>query len=278
MVALLDALVSPQHDLSLARALRSPLFSLGDDDLVQLALACGRRGSAWARAPPTRWYDLLQNEELLTPELQGLAPDPRALERLAGQPAAARRAARRSTTTATCSRALRTRHRPRCAAQRAGQPARAARRVAGTGRRPLRHALCFCARLQGRRHAGAGHRQQRGGAPLTIHGAKGLEADCRAAAGHRHACERNADSHGRAGRLARRGDRCRASLSSSVSESRPPACAGEALAAEQAARKREELNALYVALTRARQPGGVVRRAAPHERNEVAPAIGAVVR
>ena len=37
-----------------------------------------------------------------------------------------------------------------------------------------------------------------------------------------------------------------------VSEGRPPACAQEALAAEQAARKREELNALYVAMTRAR--------------------------
>ena len=37
-----------------------------------------------------------------------------------------------------------------------------------------------------------------------------------------------------------------------VSETRPPACATESLALEQAARKREELNALYVALTRAR--------------------------
>jgi ATP-dependent helicase/nuclease subunit A len=37
-----------------------------------------------------------------------------------------------------------------------------------------------------------------------------------------------------------------------VSESRPPACAAESLAAEQLARRREELNALYVALTRAR--------------------------
>ncbi|MCX7258526.1 MAG: hypothetical protein NTZ64_17915, partial [Polaromonas sp.] len=37
-----------------------------------------------------------------------------------------------------------------------------------------------------------------------------------------------------------------------VSESAPPACAQETLVAEQTARKREELNALYVALTRAR--------------------------
>jgi ATP-dependent helicase/nuclease subunit A len=38
-----------------------------------------------------------------------------------------------------------------------------------------------------------------------------------------------------------------------VSETRPPACAVETLAEEQAARRREELNALYVALTRARR-------------------------
>jgi ATP-dependent helicase/nuclease subunit A len=38
-----------------------------------------------------------------------------------------------------------------------------------------------------------------------------------------------------------------------ASESRPPACSAEALAVEQAARQREELNALYVAMTRARR-------------------------
>jgi len=37
VVALLDALVSPQHDLSLARALKSPLFGWSDDALAQLA-------------------------------------------------------------------------------------------------------------------------------------------------------------------------------------------------------------------------------------------------
>jgi ATP-dependent helicase/nuclease subunit A len=38
-----------------------------------------------------------------------------------------------------------------------------------------------------------------------------------------------------------------------ASESRPPACNAEALAEEQAARRREELNALYVAMTRAQR-------------------------
>ncbi|OGA98798.1 MAG: DNA helicase UvrD, partial [Burkholderiales bacterium RIFCSPHIGHO2_12_FULL_61_11] len=64
MVALLDVLVSPQHDLSLARALRSPLFGLGDDSLVQLALL-----QRELRVP---WYQLLQKTALLTPDLQGL--------------------------------------------------------------------------------------------------------------------------------------------------------------------------------------------------------------
>ncbi|MGH8832042.1 MAG: UvrD-helicase domain-containing protein, partial [Polaromonas sp.] len=64
VVALLDVLVSPQHDLSLARALRSPLFGLLDASLVQLALL--------QREKPQPWYGLLQKTELLAPELQGL--------------------------------------------------------------------------------------------------------------------------------------------------------------------------------------------------------------
>ncbi len=52
IVALLDALVSPRHDLSLARALRSPLFDLPDQALVDLALR--RRGQ------PDAWFELLQ--------------------------------------------------------------------------------------------------------------------------------------------------------------------------------------------------------------------------
>jgi ATP-dependent helicase/nuclease subunit A len=38
VVALLDVLVSPAHDLSLARALKSPVFGVDDEALVQLAL------------------------------------------------------------------------------------------------------------------------------------------------------------------------------------------------------------------------------------------------
>ncbi len=62
IVALLDVLVSPQHDLSLARALRSPLFGLSDAALVQIALAQGN-----SKVP---WFDLLQKSELLAPEIR----------------------------------------------------------------------------------------------------------------------------------------------------------------------------------------------------------------
>jgi ATP-dependent helicase/nuclease subunit A len=44
LVALLDALASPRHDLSLAQALRSPIFGADDADLAALVLAA--RGSA----------------------------------------------------------------------------------------------------------------------------------------------------------------------------------------------------------------------------------------
>nr|WP_246295024.1 UvrD-helicase domain-containing protein [Schlegelella koreensis] len=47
LVALLDVLASPRHKLSLAHALRSPLFGASDDDLIELALAAGPRGDWW---------------------------------------------------------------------------------------------------------------------------------------------------------------------------------------------------------------------------------------
>src|SRR6218665_253057 len=69
LVALLDALVSTGHDLSLARALKSPLFGLGDEALAALA-----RLPREPRPPACSWYELLQKRELLTGDL--LAPGP----------------------------------------------------------------------------------------------------------------------------------------------------------------------------------------------------------
>lgn len=47
IMALLDVLASPQHKLSLAHALRSPMFAATDDDLVQLARHAALHGDWW---------------------------------------------------------------------------------------------------------------------------------------------------------------------------------------------------------------------------------------
>jgi ATP-dependent helicase/nuclease subunit A len=47
LLAVLDVLASPSHDLSLAHALRSPIFGASDNDLQRLAEAAAQRGAAW---------------------------------------------------------------------------------------------------------------------------------------------------------------------------------------------------------------------------------------
>jgi ATP-dependent helicase/nuclease subunit A len=64
IVALLDALVSPRHDLSLARALRSPLFDVPDQALVDLAVR--------QRATRLPWFELLQLDWPLQHALHGI--------------------------------------------------------------------------------------------------------------------------------------------------------------------------------------------------------------
>ncbi|MDE2626992.1 MAG: UvrD-helicase domain-containing protein, partial [Burkholderiales bacterium] len=61
LVALLDALVSPGHALSLAQALRSPLFGASDDDLIELAQCAD--GGDW-------WPALVEGDALASPALQ----------------------------------------------------------------------------------------------------------------------------------------------------------------------------------------------------------------
>ena len=86
IVALLDVLVSPTHDLSLARALKSPLFGLTDDDLVEIALAFKSTKSSidassswqnsgsnsWPNSWSNSWFILLQNSEHLRQEIRWL--------------------------------------------------------------------------------------------------------------------------------------------------------------------------------------------------------------
>jgi len=64
LVAVLDVLASPQHTLSLAQALRSPLFGASDADLVALAEAS---------APGTNWWRVLMQGALDRAPLQRAA-------------------------------------------------------------------------------------------------------------------------------------------------------------------------------------------------------------
>jgi ATP-dependent helicase/nuclease subunit A len=71
IIALLDVLVSSTHDLSLARALKSPLFGVTDDDLVAIALAF-KSAKNNDDELSTSWLNTLQNSEHLRQEIRRL--------------------------------------------------------------------------------------------------------------------------------------------------------------------------------------------------------------
>ena len=242
MVALVDVLVSPAHDLSLARALKSPLFGVGDDDLVQLALR--------QRAQPgTPWLALLKGDDLPA----ALAPLGERLQ---------------------CWQALLATLPPHDALDaiyhdgdvlaRFGAAAPAALRQ--TVLSNLRGLLSASLEIDGARFStpyGLVRALRAGGvrapavtAPdavrlLTVHGAKGLEADnvvlldCDAAAPRSQTMGVLVEWKG--------GDSKPTRFVFMASEKSPPACAIPLLEEEQRARHREELNGLYVATTRARE-------------------------
>ncbi|WCM91345.1 UvrD-helicase domain-containing protein [Acidovorax sp. NCPPB 2350] len=252
VVALLDALVSPGHDLSLARALRSPLFGLDDDLLVRVAVA--RRAAVAAateagQGQAPAWFDLLSKDELIAQQNQRLAADLMLYKRWVDQwpPHDALHAIYR--------------HRDVLARFAAAAPAPLRASVLANLRALLSAALqqdggryltpyAFVRAMKRPGQRAPGRVDAQAVRLLTVHGAKGLEADAVLLL----------DTDTRPQKAETMGvlvdwpgempePRCFVFL---ASESAPPPSAVDALAAEQAERQREELNTLYVAMTRAR--------------------------
>ncbi|MCW8200651.1 DNA helicase UvrD [Verminephrobacter aporrectodeae subsp. tuberculatae] len=244
MVALLDALVSTGHDLALARALKSPLFGLGDDALV--ALAQLRRMPEHAACS---WFDLLQKRELLPEDLRAhgavLAEYKAWVDRLPPHDA------------------LHAIYQHGDVLARFAAAAPAAQRLAVQAN--LRVLLAAALQHGGGRYLtpyALVRAMKRGGvrAPgrvdalavrlLTVHGAKGLEARCVLLL-DTDAPPPKAETMGVL--LDWPGEQAAPTgFVFLASESDPPPSARDALAAERQARQREELNMLYVAMTRAK--------------------------
>ena len=240
LIALLDALVSPAHRLSLARALRSPAFGASDADLLAIAAEAGDERDWWqallrlqtpgpaldrARTLLPRWRELaatlpphdlldriLDEGDLVARTVAAVPPEQQAL-------------------------ALDALH---------GVVAQALFLDGGRYSTPYGFVRAL------KRRAVKATVPVRPGAVrlLTIHGAKGLEADT--------VFVMDADPERQGGGLttllvdwpvdAERPRRC----AFVYSEARCPTSLREAMQAELRAREREELNGLYVAMTRAR--------------------------
>lgn len=245
VIALVDALVSPAHDLSLARALRSPIGGWGDDDLASLAHRVRSAGE------PVAWWSVLQSCAAL-PDAPALWRD--TAVRWLGWQTVLR--------TLPPHDALSHIVRDGDLLRRFAQAAPAGQREAVLGQ--LNALLSLSLQFEGGRFLTAYRlvRAVRAGgltlSPvarpgvvrlLTIHGAKGLEAhtvvllDTRSAGQRPESMGVLVDWPGTDPHPQR--------FVFLASEKAAPRCAQPLLEAERRARSLEELNALYVAMTRA---------------------------
>ena len=275
VIALLDVLVSPRHNLSLARALKSPLFQWADADLVALADVVRQDGQQrQGGRMELSWWDALQR-------LAGEADSPDGVNAARVVDTAARLLRYRDWVNRLPPHdALSAIYEDVQVLARFAQLAAPAQRASVVA--ALRDVLLQSLVQDGGRFLSA-YRLVRllksdGAAAsvvqkshavrlLTVHGAKGLEADTvllldtDSASPPAESMGVLIDWPGEAPRPLR--------FVFLERESRPPVCAQDLLIAEQGARALEEINALYVALTRA-EHRLVVSSFAPHRRGDKA--------
>jgi len=250
LLALVDALVSPRHDVSLAQALKSPIFGLDDAVLVQWVQHLQSSGAQ----SPSGWLPALFSDTPLPPALaQVFTPVVGKLRRwqslLLNLPphdalsAIYREADVLAAYTATVPPA-------QAASVQAHLHALLGAALAVDGGRFLT-AYGFVRALRA-----GGYTVPQVAAPdavqlLTVHGAKGLEAPWVLMLD----CDSESPASASMGVLVQwpGQDDIPRRFVFLASESAPAPCCEDLLAEEMAAREREEHNALYVALTRAKQ-------------------------
>ena len=246
LIALLDVLASPQHTLSLAQALRSPVFGASDEDLIALAQA----SRASAHPPAADWWQTLltlpnpsaalQRAARLLPRWQAAAqrlPPHDLLDLIVGEGEVRERFA------AAVPAELR-------AAALAAIDALLGQALVQDGAR-YATPYNFVRAIRRGAHKVAAPRQADAVQLLTIHGAKGLEAPV-VFVMDSDPEPKNADTATLL--IDWPVESVHPLLCAFVySESQCPASLRPALEHEMAARRREELNGLYVAMSRARE-------------------------